>query len=154
MSAFTLEEIKARQAELAAMIAQLSAAPAATKLLVVQETEIELKPGEHYAGQVLDENGELLHHLVLMAEQPSEALSWDAAMKWAESVGGSLPTRQEQALLFANCKPHIKPEWHWSSEVFGLNASYAWYCYFLDGTQYYGRKLNEGSARAVRRLDS
>ena len=154
MSEITLEAVKAKQAELAAMIAQLSATPAATKLLVIQETEIELKPGEHYAGQVLDENGELLHHLVLMAEQPSEDLSWDAAMKWAESVGGSLPTRQEQALLFANCKPHIKPEWHWSSEVYESNASSAWDCYFDYGYQFYGLKPAEGSARAVRRLDS
>jgi hypothetical protein len=73
-------------------------------------------------------------------------------MDWAESVGGSLPSRQEQALLFANCKPHLKPEWHWSSQTYESDASCAWFCYFYYGGQGGNRKSAEGAAVAVRRV--
>jgi hypothetical protein len=72
-------------------------------------------------------------------------------MDWASTVCGVLPTRQEQALLYANCKPHLQPEWHWSSETHESDASFAWYCYFCIGLQDYDRKSIEGSAVAVRR---
>jgi hypothetical protein len=112
----------------------------------------DLQPGEHYAGVVLDESGQVTHHLVLMAPRPDKKLQWQAAMDWAASVGGALPTRQEQALLYANCKPHIKPEWHWSSETHADDASYAWHCTFSLGYQGYSHKSAEGSAVAVRRV--
>ena len=101
---------------------------------------------------MLDDDGQHLHHLVLMAQRPTDDLNWQAAMDWAERIGGALPTRQEQALLYANCKPHLKPEWHWSCETHKDNASYAWGCHFLSGTQSDGIKSYEGSAVAVRRL--
>ncbi len=117
------------------------------------ETPIpDLQPGEHYAGVVLDESGQVTHHLVLMAPRPDKKLQWQAAMDWAASVGGALPTRQEQALLYANCKPHLKPEWHWSSETHADDAYYAWGCFFGHGTQSRYRKSYEGSAVAVRRV--
>ena len=56
-------------------------------------------------------------------------------MDWAFSVVGALPTRHEQALLYANCKSHLKPKWHWSSETHEEDASYAWGCDFDYGTQ-------------------
>jgi hypothetical protein len=115
---------------------------------------IELQPGEHYAGPVLDADGKVLHHLVLMAQRPASDLNWQAAIDWAESVGGALPNRQEQALLYANCKPHLKPAWHWSSETYESNASYAWGCYFGYGCQDGYRKSYDGSAVAVRRLNA
>lgn len=111
-----------------------------------------LQPGEHYAGVVVDESGQVTHHLVLMASRPDGKLQWQAAMDWAASVGGALPTRQEQALLYANCKPHIKPEWHWSSETHADAASFAWSCYFDGGSQSNVHESYEGSAVAVRRV--
>lgn len=153
MSAITLEAVKARQAELAEMIEQLTAA-AATKptWLFLPEVEIELQPGERYAGPVLDADGKVQHHLVLMPQRPDGKLAWQAAMEWAESIGGAIPTLQEQALLYANCKPHLTPVWHWSSETYEDDASYAWYCNFLSGTQYLNHKRDEGGAVAVRRV--
>ena len=112
----------------------------------------ELQPGEHYAGVVLDENGQHKHHLVLMAQRPSCALNWENATSWASLNGGVLPTRQEQALLYANCKPHLKPEWHWSSETYESDPSYAWSCNFTNGGQNGSHKSYEGSAVAVRRV--
>lgn len=111
-----------------------------------------LQAGEHYAGVVLDESGNVKHHLVLMAARPDNKLAWQPAMDWATGIGGTLPTRQEQALLFANCKPHLQPEWHWSSETHSSDAASAWLCYFHDGDIDTGRKRFVGSAVAVRRF--
>lgn len=153
MSAITLEAVKARQAELAEMIEQLTAA-AATKptRLFLPEVEIELQPGERYVGPVLDTDGKVEHHLVLIDQRPDGKLNWQAAMAWAEAVGGTLPTRQEQALLYANCKRHLAPVWHWSCETYEDDASYAGDCYFSNGNQGYGLKSCGGGAVAVRRV--
>ena len=147
----TLQTIQAKQTELAMMIMQFKDQQESREIDILDCT-ITLQPGEHYAGAVLDTDGEHLHHLVLMAEVPDSKLAWQSAMDWATSIGGALPTRQEQALLFANCKPHLNPEWHWSSETHADNASYAWLCHFLNGHQLYSLKSFEGSAVAVRRV--
>ena len=109
-----------------------------------------LPTGDHYAGIVLDADGKPTHHLVLMAQRPEEDLTWQAAMDWAASMDGTLPNRQELALLYANCKPHLKPEWHWSCEEY--SASSAWICHFTRGHQGTIHKGYEGSVVAVRRL--
>jgi hypothetical protein len=111
---------------------------------------LNLQPGEHYAGVIRDAQGQVQHHLVLLAAVPATRLTWQGAMAWAESVGGALPTRQEQDLLFTNCRSHIKPDWYWSGEQH--SASYAWYCHFYYGDQSSTHKSYEGCARAVRRI--
>ena len=113
---------------------------------------IDLQPGERYAGVVLDADGKTMHHLVLLPQRPDERLDWQDAMDWATSVGGHLPTRQEQALLYANCKPHLKPVWYWSSETYEDDASFAGYCNFGGGGQIIILKSYEGAAVAVRRV--
>jgi hypothetical protein len=121
-------------------------------VVVLKPTAPVLQPGERYAGIVLDADGEPIHHLVLMAQRPTDKLNWQAATDWATNIGGTLPTRQEQALLYANCKPHLKADWHWSSETHADDASYAWYCIFGNGSQGNDHKSYEGCAVAVRRL--
>jgi len=150
MSDVTLELVQTRQAELAQLIEQLTRQPIARTQISLPAVTITLEPGEHYAGAVLDERGSVKHHLVLMAAKPDGDLDWQAAMDWAATAGGSLPTRQEQALLFANCKPHLEAAWHWSCETEG--SSDAWSCYFGNGGQYYNGRSAEGCAVAVRRL--
>ena len=153
MTAVTIELIQAKQTELAAMIAQLQATPAQISTTIyIEEETFDLAPGEHYAGAVLDANGLHMHHLVLMAAKPEGDLNWTAALEWAEEAGGALPTRQEQALLFANCKPHLTPHWHWSCEEHETEASSAWSCDFYDGSQRLTHKSYEGGAVAVRRV--
>ena len=154
MSEITLEAIEAKQTELSLLIAKFKEQPTtpATTQWVFPEVSIELQPGEHYAGAVLDESGHLMHHLVLMAQLPKGKLNWQAACDWAESVGGDLPNRQELSLLFANCKPHLQAVWHWSNETHADDASYAWCCNFGYGYVYGGHKSYEGSAVAVRRF--
>jgi len=151
MSPVTLEAIQAKQTELAQLIQQLKTQQQATKI-DINSWIITLQPGEHYAGAVLDADGQHLHHLVLMAQQPDSKLAWQPAMDWAARIGAALPTRQEQALLFANCKPHLQPVWHWSSETHEDDASCAWHCNFDDGHQYGNVKSSQGSAVAVRRV--
>lgn len=152
MSQITLESIEAKQTELSQLIAQFKSQAEQPTLWRLADVCITLRPGERYAGPVLDEAGKVNHHLVLMAERPTDDLNWQAAMDWAIRVGGALPTRQEQALLFANCKPHLKPEWHWSCETHADEASYAWRCVFGHGSQHNTLKSYEGCAVAVRRV--
>ena len=147
MTTITLESIETRQTELADMIARFKAQPTH---VVLPAASIALQPGERYAGMVLDEAGQPKHHLILMAQRPGKELAWQPAMDWAASVGGTLPDRQEQALLYANCKPHLDPTWHWSCQTHDNDASYAGLCYFSHGNQHNLRKSFEGSAVAVR----
>ena len=151
MSAITLEAVQAKQTELAALTQRLQQ-QANTTDIEIKGTTITLQPGERYAGAVLDDDGNHKHQLVLMAQRPTSKLAWQAAMDWATSVGGVLPTRQEQALLYANCKPHLDPLWHWSSETHESESSYAWNCYFRYGGQYDYPKSSEASVVAVRRV--
>jgi hypothetical protein len=151
MPEITLQAVRAKQTELNAMIAALMAQPVAT--IAVDAIDIDLRDGEHYAGAVLNEDGTVKHHLVLLADKPAESLNWQAAKDWAASVGGELPDRQEAALIFANCKPHVEAAWHWTSETHESNASDAWDCFFSNGHQSGNGKSYAGCARAVRRLN-
>jgi len=147
-----LDQALASAEEAKSLLAQLKAQSRPT-VLKIAGIDVTLQPGERYAGAVLDSDGKVKHHLVLLAATPGKALPWKEGMAWAESVGGALPDRQEQALLYANCKPHLKPEWHWSSETHANDASYAWGCNFDFGNQYDFLKSAEGAAVAVRRVN-
>jgi hypothetical protein len=150
MSDITLEAAEAKLTELTELVSKLRTQAATTTITLTEKT-IELRAGERYAGVVLDADGKIAHHLVLLPAKPEEDLSWQAAMNWAKSVGGELPTRQELSLLFANCKAQFEARWHWSSETHESDASYACYCHFDDGHVINTHKSYEGCARAVRR---
>lgn len=117
-------------------------------ILTLPWTEIHLQPGEHYAGLVLNQGGTPSHYLILLPGQVQT--DWDDAMKWAKSVGGELPARNEQALLYANLKGQFEAAWYWSSEQY--SEGNAWSQRFSDGTQHNGGKSFQAHARAVRRL--
>ena len=151
MSEVTLELVHAKQTELADLIKKLQQ-QATTAIVSLWAVEIELRPGERYAGAALDDDGRVTHHVVLMSQRPDKRLGWKAAMAWAKDVGGDLPTRQEQSLLFANCKPHVKADWHWSNEEYADDNAYAWSCNFTNGHQHYDHQSYEGCAVAVRMI--
>ena len=88
------------------------------------------------------------HHAVVLLPGKGDNLTWQQAGEWAKEQGGVLPTRPVAALLFANVKAQLQPEWHWTADEH--SASYAWDCYFGNGGQYGGHKSYEGSAVAVR----
>ena len=151
MSVITIEAIQAKQTELEKLIQQFSEQPkAAGRTIEIEDRDIKLEPGEHYAGAVLDADGNHMHDLVLMPQRHGKRLNWKDALAWAEEVGGALPTRQEQSLIFANCKPHLEGVYHWSCEEYESDASSAWHCNFGHGYQDYVHKTNELAAVAVR----
>jgi len=113
--------------------------------------------GGIYAGVARGINGANDHHLIV-AETDKASVTWKDAKAWAASleVDGhrdfSLPTRKEQALLFANAADLFQPAWYWSNEQHASDASYAWLQFFDYGFQYCIRQSGDYRARAVRRL--
>src|SRR3972149_1286236 len=108
----TLESIKAEHNKVAERIAAFEAQTAPP--YPPPEATIDLRPGEHYAGIIVGKEGDPSHHVILMAEQPTDELNWKAALDWAKRIGGELPTRRQQSLLYANCKEQFEGTWYWS----------------------------------------
>jgi len=111
-----------------------------------------LKPGEEYAGLILGKNGEPDHHLILLPGE-AEEVTFKQAEAWAKKQGGTLPTRREQSLLFANLKESFQPRWYLSGERHASDSDYAWGQTFDGGGQYYWGTTSQNRARAVRRLE-
>ncbi len=93
------------------------------------------KDGKHYA-------------VTLLADKPEGELTWKKAIAWADSVGGTLPTRPVAALAFATANDQFEPTWHWTADEY--DGSYAWYQVFSTGYQNCSLKYGELRARAVR----
>ena len=148
----TIEAIKAEQTRLAEMIAAFEQQATTAPAFFVPETTIELAPGENYAGLILGKDGAPSHHLVLMAAIPTDDLNWQAAQDWAKRIGGELPTRREQALLYANLKEEFEEHAYWSCEAHESESGWAWFQRFSYGNQDNGIRSLELRARAVRRL--
>lgn len=152
MNTITLDDIKAAHAKVAELIASYEQQPdVPVSILALPEAHIELRHGERYAGAVLDEDGCISHHLVLLPGQVDK-VTWQAAREWAADRGATLPNRQEQALLYANLKGCFEAEWYWSCEADADAGAYAWVQYFDYGTQYGIPQSYGGRARAVRRV--
>ncbi|MBR8151040.1 DUF1566 domain-containing protein [Burkholderia vietnamiensis] len=107
-----------------------------------------LAEGEIYAGAIGDKNGDF-HHVILLPGD-NGAAPWKDQLEWAKSIGGDLPTRVEQALLFANCRDAFERDWYWSNEADG--DRWAWYQTFNTGGQDDDPQGTQLRARAVRRL--
>jgi hypothetical protein len=108
-----------------------------------------LKEGEQHAGLLLGKNGEPDQHIILLPGE-AQAVNWDDARKFAADAGGELPTRREQALLYANLPEEFSPNWYWSGEQRGSGS--AWFQNFLTGYQTWLLTYYELRARAVRRV--
>lgn len=93
------------------------------------------KDGKHYA-------------VTLLADKPEGELTWKKAIAWADSVGGTLPTRPVAALAFATAKDQFEPTWHWTADEY--DGSYAWSQYFSYGYQGHYHEDDGLRARAVR----
>lgn len=111
----------------------------------------ELKEGEIYSGAIIGANGHG-HHVILLSDHPKESMIWKEAMDWAKTVGGDLPTRIEQALLFSQKKAEFANSWHWSNMRRVADADYVWCQGFYYGSQVYFHKDITLLARAVRRV--
>jgi hypothetical protein len=145
----TLQEIKTTQQKLAEMIAAFIAQTKRT--ITFPEAEIELNDGEAYAGIILGKDGEPDYRLILLPGE-AESVNWTAAKEFAAKIRGMLPTRREQALLYANLKEQFTDNYYWSGEQHAVNSDSAWCQYFDGGNQGNRRESAELRARAVRRL--
>lgn len=102
--------------------------------------------GGTFAGVITRKDG--VHCAVVLLPGKGEDLTWKKAITWAKKQGGEIPTRPVAALLFANVKPALSPQWHWTADEY--DASYAWRCLFGDGYQNNYHEYDEFSAVAVR----
>jgi hypothetical protein len=149
MSAITLAAIEAAHQQVAEMIETFKAQ--ALRVITIGHAQIELQPGEHYAGIILGADGSPSHHLILLPGDVDD-VTWAQAKEFAEKAGGELPTRREQALLFANLKDQFEERYYWSGAQHASTDGYAWSQDFTNGGQLNNYKSAELRARAVRRL--
>ena len=110
----------------------------------------ELAEGETYIGCIGDALGNL-HHVILLPGDNSPA-TWEAQLEWANGIGGDLPTRIEQAMLWANHRDQFEKYWYWSNEMHHSESDKAWYQHFSLGTQIIFHRFDKLRARAVRRV--
>lgn len=75
----TIEAIKTEQKKIAEMIAKFESQESTEYLF--PETEIKLKPGEHYSGIILGKTGEYSYHLILLAGE-AEDVNWSDAKEY------------------------------------------------------------------------
>jgi len=122
------------------------AAPSTTPTLTLPA----LNEGETYLGAIISACGTYSNHTILLPGDHDDA-TWQDAMDWAKSIGGDLPNRIEQALLFATLKAQFKANWYWSNTLHASDARYAW-CQYFTGTQFNSHIDCQCRARAVRRL--
>lgn len=153
----TLESIQAELANLAKLVAAFEKQQKTSELFFPEVT-IPLAPGEHYAGIITGKEGESSYHLVLLPGQATH-VTWENATEWAakqggEHVSGGLPTRREQALLYANLKEEFEELYYWSCEVRESESASdcAWYQDFCRGHQRCCDRDDQLRARAVRRV--
>jgi hypothetical protein len=146
----TLEAIKSEHAKVADMIAAFERQSATTERRIPGAV-LTLAPGELYAGLILGEGEEADYHLILLPGE-AESINWKDAGRWAKSIGGELPTRREQSLLFANVKGEFQAEYYWSSQIHESNSGWAWCQGFSYGFQTSHSIFDALRARAVRRF--
>ncbi|HQS59763.1 MAG TPA: hypothetical protein PLU16_15020 [Gallionellaceae bacterium] len=106
------------------------------------------RPGERYLGSIIEPNGRVRHTFLMPGD---EKKNWNDGWKWAQSKGGDLPDRIEQAMLFAYMPEEFQKEAYWSNTQHAAYSLHAWSQGFNNGSQDYDNKINELRVRAVRR---
>lgn len=88
-------------------------------------------------------------------EDAPESMTWDAAVKWCESLGDGwrLPTSDELDVLYENRNELVgfASDTYWSSSEDYRN--YAWTQCFCGGSKYYYYKKYSARVRAVRNVE-
>jgi hypothetical protein len=109
----------------------------------------QLNEGEIYAGAIIAPDG-IGHHVILLDGDHDDA-SWSAQMEWAASIGGDLPDRVEQALLYKHLSDRLQQDAYWSNTQHSGYATSAWSQHFSRGDQGSDHESFKLRARAVRR---
>ena len=108
----TLESIKSEHAKVAEMIATFEAQAKAEAAYPITVAFPSLNPGERYLGAIISADGTQRHHVILLPGEIEDA-SWNRSMEWAAGIGGDLPDRTEQAMLFACLNDAFKDAGYW-----------------------------------------
>jgi len=114
-----------------------------------------MNEGETYIALIGNANGEAYHLILLPGD--NDRARFDTQLEWAKSIGGDLPDRVEQAVLFKHFKSEFQEAGYWSNTVCEPDddeeeSSWAWSQTFGYGSQYCNLKSYGLRARAVRRL--
>ncbi|MBU7436485.1 DUF1566 domain-containing protein [Paraburkholderia fungorum] len=111
-----------------------------------------LAEGELYIGAIGDKTGDVYHVILLPGD--SDDATFEKQLEWAKSIGGDLPNRIEQAMLFANFRDQFERDAYWSNtlDTDPGYSGWAWCQYFHYGHQSYSHTDYKLRARAVRRL--
>lgn len=150
MTTITLNDVKAKQAELNNMISQLVEQASKPRQITIGTRTIELHPGERYAGAMLEEDGTLSHDVIVLAARFEGRKDWQGVQDWAKAVGGAAPSPEEFALIKANCADVLTESWYWTDRTHADEASSAWDFNSYGLTDYH-LKSYRGGALAVRR---
>lgn len=109
--------------------------------------------GGEVMGVMAGQDGKPDYLLIDLGVEPANDVTWQEALDWAKSVGGELPTRREQSVMFGNRREgQYQPRWYWSCEQCAGDERCAWVQNFYDGYQLFTRKVDHLRARAVRRV--
>lgn len=128
----------------------IDAADTANVTGIVFNTVFTLNMNEQWAGILIGKDGAPDQHIILLPNEPAERLTHQDAIEWAAAQGGELPTRREQALLYANLKESFQERAYWSAETHAACADCAWYQNFNYGYQHdYDTKGGKLCVRAV-----
>ncbi len=150
MSTLTLEAIKTEQTKLAAMIAKFEVQAKIEAAYPITVEFPTLKEGELHVGVIISADGKKREHIILL---PGEFEgNWQQCMDWAKGLGGDLPDRIEQAMLYQYLKAQFKEAWYWSNTKHASGSDCAWNQGFGSGGQHNSYTSSRYRARAVRRL--
>lgn len=106
------------------------------------------KPGERYLGSIIEPSGRVRHSFLMPGD---EEKNWNDGMAWAKELGGDLPDRIEQAMLYAHMPEEFQKAAYWSNTQRAGNSNLAWFQSFKYGSQYSSYESAEVRVRAVRR---
>ena len=113
-------------------------------------TKPQLAKGETYIGLIGDADGNTYHAILLPGD--NDAATFEAALAWAKSLGGDLPSRIEQAMLLDRFRDQLRKGKYWSNETHPVCSNCARSQSFYNGNQSITRKADKIRAIAVRRL--
>jgi hypothetical protein len=151
MSTITIQAIQDKHAEIGKLIQAYQAQQQPRRIEVeIDRQAINLAAGEEYIGSIINSDGSA--HAIILLPGDHNDINWADATAWAASIGGTLPTRIEQAMLYANHRDKFEQRAYWSCEQPAEAAGYAWYQYFFTGYQDFSSTNSKLRARAVRRV--
>ena len=102
-----------------------------------------------FAGIAGGKDGQPFAAIILLDVKPDEALNFKDALAWAQAQGAHVPSRDESALLYANVRDALDPDyWHWTSTPYSDFG--AWFQYFGNGSQDGDHKSTKRLCRAIR----